>query len=134
LTEPTLKRTALGRGWRKRCPRCGQGRLFERWTVLCDQCDECDLTFEPSPGATWAFWVVGDRVFVVAAILPIYFGLAMASPGLRAALFALVIVSFFLTMPNRQGLAVALDYLTRVHWGDPVDTENPAPNSKSSPD
>ena len=115
----------LRRGWRKRCPRCGKGSLFARWTVLADRCSSCDLVFEPSPGATWAFWIVGDRVFVVAAMLPIYLGFSMPNLWLRGVLLSLVLLSFFATMPNRQGVATALDYLTRIHWGDPVEREPP---------
>ena len=126
MTHPReSKRTVIRRGWRKRCPRCGEGTLFARWTVLRDDCAACGLVFEPSPGATWAFWVVGDRVFVVAALLPIYFGLSMPNVVLRVLLLGGILVSFFLSMPNRQGVAIALDYLTRVHWGDPAESGSP---------
>jgi len=80
--------------------------------TLRTRCSECDLEFDPSPGSTWGFWVLGDRLFVIAAILPIYLGLGLESWALRGPLLAAVAVPLIATMPNRQGLATALDYLT----------------------
>jgi len=56
--------------------------------------------------------VIGDRIFVIVAILPIYFGLGLESWALRGPLLVAVAVPLIATMPNRQGLATALDYLT----------------------
>lgn len=112
-------RTLVRRGWRRRCPRCGQGPLFDGWMKVHDQCSHCALELEPSPGATWGFWVVGDRIFIVAALLPIYLGFATPSWWLRVPLFSAIVISFVWTMPQRQGVAIALDYLTRLRWGDP---------------
>ena len=64
---------ALGRGWRKRCPHCGEGSLFSGWTHL-ERCSRCGLVFERNPGDTWAFTIIGDRLPVAAIIALIYFG------------------------------------------------------------
>src|SRR5690349_16723150 len=45
--------TIMSRGLRKRCPRCGQGGLFERWTEMVDACPRCGLVFEQEEG----YWV-----------------------------------------------------------------------------
>ena len=45
--------TVLLRGLRKRCPRCGQGNLFHRWTEMADACPRCGLHFEQEEG----YWV-----------------------------------------------------------------------------
>jgi uncharacterized protein (DUF983 family) len=49
-THPLL---ALGRGLAKRCPRCGQGRLFIRWFDLPERCPRCGLSFDRGDG----FWL-----------------------------------------------------------------------------
>jgi hypothetical protein len=80
--------------------------------TLHDRCSSCGLPFDPTPGSTWGFWVVGDRIFVVAALLPIYFGLALESWISRGLLLIAIAVPLVATMPNRQGFATALDYFT----------------------
>jgi uncharacterized protein (DUF983 family) len=115
----------LLRGLRKRCPRCGRGRLFSGWFTSHDQCSECSLVYEVSPGSIWGFWVIGDRIFVVAALLPFYLTLPVPDPGQRALLSLLVLIPLVLTVPNRLGLARALDFLWRLHWGDPNESSPP---------
>ncbi|HEX2089750.1 MAG TPA: DUF983 domain-containing protein [Actinomycetota bacterium] len=44
---PVLFLRALAR----RCPRCGQGRLFRRWFTLPETCPRCGLRFEREEGA-----------------------------------------------------------------------------------
>ena len=40
----------MGRAWRLRCPRCGQGILFRGWFRMRSQCDWCGLVYEREPG------------------------------------------------------------------------------------
>ena len=35
----------------RRCPQCGQGRLFRRWFTLPERCPRCGLLFEREEGA-----------------------------------------------------------------------------------
>jgi uncharacterized protein (DUF983 family) len=41
---------AVGRGLRKRCPRCAERRIFEGWTTLRATCPRCALRFEQEEG------------------------------------------------------------------------------------
>src|SRR4051794_21460865 len=68
-----LIRTALRRGLHKRCPHCGEGRLFAGWSQL-ERCSVCGLVFVRNPGDTWAFTIIGDRLPIAAIIVLIYFG------------------------------------------------------------
>ncbi|NNF54744.1 MAG: DUF983 domain-containing protein [Acidimicrobiales bacterium] len=43
-------RTMLWRGVRKRCPACGQNRLFHRWFTISERCPRCGLKFERIEG------------------------------------------------------------------------------------
>lgn len=43
-------RTMLWRGSRKRCPACGQNRLFRRWFTISERCPRCGLKFERIEG------------------------------------------------------------------------------------
>jgi uncharacterized protein (DUF983 family) len=113
---------AVRRGWRKRCPRCGQGQLFVgRCARRVGSCPHCGLIYERNPGDTWFFMLVGDRVPIALVIVLIYFGVARGHPALFVALFAVITLVVIWTTPNRWGVFIALHYLSRVHWGDSDD-------------
>ena len=118
--------TVVGRGIRKRCPHCGHGRLFSRWTTLLDQCPDCGLVYLRNQGDTWFFWVVTDRIPILAGIAALYLGFRAAGPLQLAAFFLAMAVPLVATMPNRQGIAIGLSYLSRIHFRDPSD-ELPPP-------
>jgi uncharacterized protein (DUF983 family) len=68
--------TALARGLRKRCPHCGEGRLFSGWAHL-ERCSICGLAFERNPGDTWFFTIIGNRVPIFVIVVLIYLGIAL---------------------------------------------------------
>jgi uncharacterized protein (DUF983 family) len=43
----------LARGLARRCPQCGQARLFRRWFTMTPRCPRCGLDLERSEG----FWL-----------------------------------------------------------------------------
>jgi uncharacterized protein (DUF983 family) len=105
---------------RKRCPHCGEGRLFSGWSQL-DACSICGLVFARNPGDTWAFTIIGDRLPIGAMIFVIYFGVGRWNPALGLALMTVLLVLLIWTSPNRWGAGLALGYLSRVFWPDPAD-------------
>ena len=116
--------TALRRGLRKRCPHCGEGRLFSGWSFF-ERCSACGLVYARNPGDTWAFTIFGDRLPLGAMIVLIYFGVVRSHPVLGVTmLVALGIVAVW-TTPNRWGVGIALHYLSRVYWPDPADPVPP---------
>jgi len=115
--------TALGRGLRKRCPHCGEGRLFSGWSHL-ERCPVCGLVFVKNPGDTWAFTIIGDRLPVAAIIILVYFGVFRAHHMLGLVVGALCTGVLVWTAPNRWGAGIALHYLSRVYW---PDTSDPIP-------
>jgi len=116
----TLIRLALRRGLHKRCPHCGEGRLFARWTHL-ERCSTCGLMFVRNPGDTWFFTIVSDRLPIGAMIVVIYFGMGRSHPILGATLLVVLLTLLVITAPNRWGAGIALHYLTRVFWPDPAE-------------
>lgn len=111
---------ALRRGLRKRCPHCGEGRLFSGWSHL-ERCSVCGLVFVRNPGDTWAFTIIGDRLPIGAMIVVLYFGVVRSRPVLGFTLLAAFGVLLIVTAPNRWGVGIALHYLSRVYWPDPAD-------------
>jgi uncharacterized protein (DUF983 family) len=110
--EPGALR-AIGRGMRRRCPRCGRAPIFERFIDARDRCESCGLVFEERAGDTWGFWVLLDRLFVAIPLVILLFGFATASLKLRVVLILALLVPLIATMPHRQGVAIAIDYLLR---------------------
>ena len=47
LIEKRDVRAALKRGFRGRCPRCGEGKLFRAFLKVADNCSVCELDFSP---------------------------------------------------------------------------------------
>jgi uncharacterized protein (DUF983 family) len=103
--------TAIRRGLRQRCPRCGEGPLFIAWNRLRESCPVCGLAFERHTGDTWFFMYMSTAgltgVLVVAMFLLrpriVWIG------QLVVCVAALLVIGA--SLPYRKGVAVALDYL-----------------------
>ena len=119
-------RTVLWRGVRRRCPHCGEGPLFSRRIVFHPRCPRCGLMYLRNQRDISWFWVVMDRIVIWSGIVTIYFGLR--ADFLSGLLFVLAIaVPLHATMRERQGVALALSYLSRVWFRDPSEAIPPPP-------
>jgi uncharacterized protein (DUF983 family) len=116
MTRPSV-REALLRGLRRRCPRCGEGALFRRWLEINEHCSSCNLVFQPDYGDTWFFLIITDRIPLLFGIAIVYFGFQMATWLAPVGFFFAMAVPLIATIRQRQGMAIALDYLVRVWTG-----------------
>lgn len=114
-------RVVLGRGIRGRCPRCGEGPLFQRWVVTYERCSACHLLFQRNYGDIWMFTNLMDRVPLLFGIAALFFGYRSTNLASAVAFFFAMAIPMIATVRHRQGLALALDYLWRVHLPDPSD-------------
>jgi uncharacterized protein (DUF983 family) len=121
VDRATLVRTALRRGWCKRCPHCGQAPLYAGWIRSLDRCSSCGLVYERDQGDTWFFVNIGDRLFILPLIALIYFGIHRTYPLIGALAFIVIAATLAWTTPNRWGAYTALNYLSRVLGDDPDD-------------
>lgn len=110
-------RTAIWRGVQRRCPRCGEGELFASWFTLEKTCNACDLQFEEKPGDTWAFWLLGDRLFLGILIIAVFLVFRSSSWTFAMILLVVIGVPLVWTMPHRMGVCIALDFLIRERFG-----------------
>lgn len=114
--------TILGRGLRKRCPHCGEGSMFRRWTRLRSHCPACGIRLLRNQGDAWGFLLLVDRgAFIFPVVVALYFGVHLWSPALFVLLGVAVAGTFVAVTPNRYGACVALDYFTRTVVDDPDD-------------
>lgn len=111
----------LRRGLGRRCPRCGEGPLFRRGIQAWERCSACGLLFERNYGDTWMYTILTDRIPIFAGIVAWYFGFRATNWLAASIFFVAMAVPLILTIPHRQGLAIALDYLSRLHFPDPSD-------------
>ncbi|HEX8153102.1 MAG TPA: hypothetical protein VF698_08260 [Thermoanaerobaculia bacterium] len=111
----------LRRGLRKRCPRCGEGALFRRRIESFDRCPACGVLYQRNFGDIWIFVILTDRLPILVGVIAVWFGFQSRTPLITVAFFALLIIPLVVTIRERQGLAIALDYLWRIYMPDPSD-------------
>ena len=114
---------ALKRGFRGRCPRCGQGKLFRAFLKTADNCSVCGLDFTPHRAddlpAYLVIVIVGHIVVPTALVIetnfapPVWLQLSIYLPF---TFFA----SLFLLQPVK-GAVVGLQWALHMHGFD----ENP---------
>ncbi len=86
-----------------------------------DRCSACDLLYLRNQGDLWLFMIITDRVPILLGIAALYFGIGPRDWMTTGGFFVALAVPVIATLPPRQGLALALDYLVRVHMPDPSD-------------
>ena len=118
-TVPVVE--VLRRGIRGRCPRCGEGALFQRALKFHIRCSACDLLYQRDRGDTWIFMIITDRIPILFGIAAVYFGFHPTTPLAIGGFIAALAIPMLATLRHRQGLALALDYLVRVRLADPTD-------------
>ena len=101
----------LRRGLRKRCPRCGEDPVFQRWHEVKPACTACGLEFQSRESNCWGFMYLST-----AAITGIFFVVMLIyrPPSLflrRTALFFLGLALLTASLPYRKSVALALDFL-----------------------
>lgn len=114
-------RQVLARGLRRKCPRCGEGDLFQRWIVTHERCGVCHLLLQRNYGDTWMFTNIMDRFPILFGIAALFFGFRAHNLLTGFAFLLAMLIPMIATIKHRQGLALALDYLVRIYMPDPSD-------------
>jgi uncharacterized protein (DUF983 family) len=124
---PAAKRdvwTALKRGLRGRCPRCGEGKLFRAFLKVDDHCSACGQDFTPHRAddlpAYLVIVIVGHIVVPMALSIetnfapPVWLQLSIYLP-------LTLILSLLLLQPVK-GAVVGIQWALRMHG---FDEQNP---------
>jgi uncharacterized protein (DUF983 family) len=117
--------TALKRGFRGRCPRCGEGKLFRAFLKVDDHCSVCGQDFTPHRAddlpAYLVIVIVGHIVVPLALMIETNYSPPVA---LQLAIYlpATVIASLLLLQPVK-GAVVGVQWALRMHG---FDEQNPA--------
>jgi uncharacterized protein (DUF983 family) len=125
---PSTKRnpwTAMGRGLRGRCPRCGEGKLFRAFLKVDDHCSVCGQDFTPHRAddlpAYLVIVIVGH--LVVPMILWIETDYAPSVPLQLAIYLPFTLIASLLLLQPVKGAVVGLQWAFRMHGFDENDPE-----------
>jgi uncharacterized protein (DUF983 family) len=128
-SAPAAKRnvwTAMKRGFRGRCPRCGEGKLFRAFLKVDDHCSVCGQDFTPHRAddlpAYLVIIIVGHIMVPLALMIETNYAPAVA---LQLAIYlpATLIASLLLLQPVK-GTVVGVQWALRMHG---FDEQNPEP-------
>lgn len=108
---------AVMRGFRRRCPNCGEGRMFSGYLKVADQCPACKEELrhhraDDGP-AYLTILVVGH---LMAPLIHIVFTRFRPEPLVMATVFTVgcVALSLYL-LPRLKGVVVAIQWAKRMH-------------------
>ena len=116
---------ALKRGFRGRCPRCGQGKLFRAFLKTADHCSACGQDFTPHRAddlpAYLVIVIVGHIVVPLALMIetnyspPVAFQLAIYLP--------LTFIASLVLLQPVKGAVVGVQWALRMHGFDELNPE-----------
>jgi uncharacterized protein (DUF983 family) len=109
----------IGHGLRGRCPRCGEGRLFQGFLSLRPACDHCGLDFDfadTGDGPAVFVILIGGFIVVFAAMITEFL---YQPPYWVHAVLWLPLILIVTLAPLRliKGLLIALQYHHRAAEG-----------------
>ena len=111
---------AMKRGFRGRCPRCGEGKLFRAYLKVANNCSACDLDFTPHRAddlpAYLVIVIVGHLVVPLALMIETEYAPPVALQ-LSIYLPVTLILSLLLLQPVK-GAVVGLQWALRMHGFD----------------
>ena len=117
---PRLAETGSGRvlvrGARKRCPRCGERRIFDGFFTLRSRCPTCDLRFEREEGGFLGAMALNYAVAIGFWLVVMIVGIALTVPVVPVAPLLVMSVGVLTAVPvwfypRSKVLWAAIEYL-----------------------
>lgn len=117
---------SMKRGFRGRCPRCGEGKLFRAFLKVDNNCSVCDLDFTPHRAddlpAYLVIIIVGHIVVPVALMIETNYAPPVAQQ--LAIYLPFTLVASLLLLQPVKGAVVGMQWALRMHG---FDEQNPEP-------
>jgi uncharacterized protein (DUF983 family) len=118
--------TAMKRGFRSRCPRCGEGKLFRAFLKVDNNCSVCGLDFTPHRADDLPAYLV--IVIVGHILVPVILWVETNySPAVWLQLsiyLPLTLIASLLLLQPVKGAVVGMQWALRMHG---FDEKNPEP-------
>jgi uncharacterized protein (DUF983 family) len=117
--------TALKRGFRGRCPRCGEGKLFRAFLKTADHCSACGQDFTPHRAddlpAYLVIVIVGHIVVPLALMIETNYSPPLA---LQLAIYLpLTFITSLVLLQPVKGAVVGVQWALRMHGFDELNPE-----------
>jgi uncharacterized protein (DUF983 family) len=127
-TAATEKRdvwTALKRGFRGRCPRCGEGKLFRAFLKVDDHCSACKLDFTPHRADDLPAYLVIVIVGHIVVPLALFIETNYSPPvALQLAIYLpLTLFASLALLQPVKGAVVGIQWALRMHGFDELNPE-----------
>jgi uncharacterized protein (DUF983 family) len=111
---------ALGRGWRKRCPRCAEGGLYDGYLKVRAQCAVCDLALHHhrADDAPPYFTILIVGHVVIGGMLWLETSVHPPSWVHMAIWLPLTLALTLVLLPAVKGSLIGLQWALRMHGFD----------------
>ncbi len=122
-------RPALLRGWKRKCPNCGNGPMLKDYLKVRDECPVCGEELfhqRADDGPAWATIIISGHIL---APLMLFVYTAFRPEGWVMALgFSVVFLALALfLLPRVKGMFVALQWSRRMHgFGEEKEAQKEA--------
>lgn len=111
------KRTSMLRGWRGRCPNCGEGKLFKGYVTCVDSCAHCGEEMHHQRAddfpAYLVIFIIGHTL--IPAFLAAYFWIEMSAWAQVALWLPLTAAATLLLLPRVKGAVIGLQWALKMH-------------------
>jgi uncharacterized protein (DUF983 family) len=121
--------SALKRGFRGRCPRCGEGKLFRAFLKVDNNCSVCGLDFTPHRADDLPAYLVIVIVGHIVVPAALWIETNYSPPvGLQLAIYLpFTLLASLLLLQPVKGAVVGLQWALRMHGFDDNPPENIPP-------
>lgn len=120
---------ALFRGFRQKCPACGEGKIFSKYLKVAETCGHCGeaLHHHRADDAPPYFTMLVTGHVIVGGVLAVERAWAPETWVHMAIWMPLLVVMSLVLLPRVKGALVGLQWALRMHgFGDTEDPEMPA--------
>jgi uncharacterized protein (DUF983 family) len=111
------KAKAFSRGFRGKCPNCGEGKLFASYVKPNEQCPVCkeDLSHQRADDfpAYLVIFIIGHTL--IPGFLAAYFFLDMGPWAQVALWIPLTVIATLVLLPRVKGAVIGLQWALRMH-------------------
>ena len=119
---PTLEadrdvRAALWRGWRRRCPACGEGALMDGYLTVRDACPACGTEFHhhrADDGPAWATILITGHL-MAPTMLMVFIAFRPTAWVMALGFSAFFVALSLYLLPRFKGGFVGLQWAKRMH-------------------
>lgn len=114
---PPLK--AQDTGLKGRCPRCGQGALFDGFLTISEGCKSCGLSYSFADAGDGPAFFVSSIGMLPAVAFVLWMEFSVGAPYWLNALLSIPVLFLVCVLPLRplKGFMVALQYTKDAHEG-----------------